>query len=684
MQHLCLTLNYKLTKMKKTSLLLIIVLALVIPAWSQNVQWGYKILGYSTEKGSKKYAAVQALGKPNVLPTSGDNIKAWQPKVNEKESYVKIGFLNPIMPKQIVVAESFHPGHISKVYVYDASGKEYKVAYVPHASAAQARFLSIPTTGIDFPVLAVKIVLQDEKTEVGIDAIGITDSDKPYKPKANPNDVIKANMVATRLSNNVNSPYAEMGPLVSPDGKTLYFSRRGDPADDGGKKDQEDIWYANWDTTINNWGMAKNMGEPLNNKYPNFVNSVSPDGNTILLGNSYMPDGTMEDGVSTSKRTATGWGTPTRLIIEDDDRNESRMANYFESNSKKILLISNNREGDSHGDRDLYVSFLKADTTWTKPLNLGSTINTKATEAAAFLASDDKTLYYTTDGLDGYGGSDIYMSRRLDSTWQKWSTPENLGPVVNSSFDESFFTISASGNQVYYTSQGDKDNDDTDMYMLILPKSLKPLPVMLVYGRVLDSKTNKPVPGVKIFFENLVSGKEVGFASSSYNSGHYQIVLPSGSNYGYLAQENGYISVNSNIDLTAMKEFKEYKKDLYITPIEVGEKVVINNIFFDFDKYELKKESFLELDRLVNLLKTNNGMKIEISANTDNIGTEAYNDGLSIRRAESVTKYLLTKSGIETDRITMKHYGDLNPVASNATAAGRQLNRRVEFKILSK
>ncbi|HWZ21339.1 MAG TPA: OmpA family protein, partial [Cytophagaceae bacterium] len=334
-------------------------------------------------------------------------------------------------------------------------------------------------------------------------------------------------------------------------------------------------------------------------------------------------------------------------------------------------------------DRDLYVSFLKGDSTWTKPLNLGKNINTKGTEAAPFLASDDRTLYFTSDGLNGYGGSDIYMSRRLDNTWTNWSVPENLGPIVNTAHDESYLTLTASGDKVYFTSQVRNEND-VDMYMLTLPKILKPTPVMLLLGRVINSKTNEYIPGVKIFFEDLTTGVEIGIASSNVNSGNYQMILPSGNNYGYLAEKPGFISVNSNIDLTKMTEYKEYHKDLYLTPIEVGQSIVINNIFFDFDKYDLKKESFPELNRLVKILNSNTTMKIEISAYTDDMGTIKYNDNLSIKRAESVVNYLLSNSGIDKSRIVMKHYGESKPVASNATANGRQLNRRVEFKILVK
>jgi OmpA-OmpF porin, OOP family len=669
--------------MKKITLLLIVLLAVASPIWAQNIQWAFNVLEYSSEKGTKEYGAIQAIGKPNVFPATGENSKAWQPKLTEKESFIKVAFFTPVKPRQIIISESLNPGHITGIYIYDSQGVQHTVIDPKKKSTLAGRFLYVNTSAIDFEVYAVKIVLTHENSEVAIDAIGITESDKAFKIRTNPADVIKANMIARKLGVNVNSEYPEMGPLVSPDGKTLFYSRRGDPADKGGKEDEEDIWYADWDETNQKWGPGKNISTPLNNKYPNFVNSISPDGNTILLGNSYLPDGEMEDGVSMSQRTATGWGTPTRLIIENDDRNKSKMANYFLSNSQKILFISNDRKGDSHGDRDLYVSFVKPDNTWTKPLNLGKTINTKGTEAAPFLASDDRTLYFTSDGLNGYGGSDIYMSRRLDDTWLKWSEPENMGPVVNSSLDESFFTLSASANQVYYTSQSKKGND-VDMYTLSLPKSLKPFPVMLLSGRVLNSKTNEPVLGVRIFFENLATGVELGVASSSYDSANYKIVLPSGNNYGYMASKEGYISVNSNIDLTNMADYKEYKRDLYITPIEVGQTIVLNNIFFVFDKYELKKESFFELDRLVVLMNKNSNMKIEISSNTDNVGTLAYNDELSIKRAESVLNYLITKSGIDNSRIVMKHYGELNPVATNTTEKGRQLNRRVEFKILSK
>lgn len=654
--------------------------------WSQNIQWAFNVIEYSSEKESNAYAAKQVLGLPNSMPAGRENINSWIPKINKKEQYIKVGFLNPIMPKQIIVAESYSPGQIAKIYVYDADGHETEVAsYKNEINLAASKILYVKLKDINFYVFAVKLTFfKDKDVAFGIDAIGISENTKPFVIVSDSKSIIKNNMIATRLNANVNSEYPEMGPLVSPDGQTLYFSRRYDPADMGGKKDEEDIWYSNWDNSLKDWGIAKNMGHPLNNTDPNFINSISPDGNSILLGNSYLADGSMENGVSKSIRTDTGWSTPVRLDIEDEDRNKSFKVNFFESNSQKILLISNNRRADSYGNRDLYVSFLITENKWTKPLNLGKIINTKGTESAPFLAADDKTMYFASDGLAGYGGSDIYMSRRLDDSWTNWSVPENLGPIVNTASDESYLTLDASGTKVYYTSQTNVDSD-VDMYTLKLPKIFKPLPVMLIKGKVIDSKTNKAIVNVKIFFENLKTGAEVGIAKSSPDSGNFKIILPSGEKYGYLAEKENYISVHSHIDLANLQEYKEYHQDIYLTPIDTGQTVAFNNIFFDYNKYVLKKESFFELNRLANILVANKNMVIEVSGNTDNIGGVKFNDALSLKRAQAVAAYLYAKnSSILKDRIKLIHNGESKPIATNTTNSGRELNRRVQFKILEK
>ncbi|MBA3680627.1 MAG: OmpA family protein [Bacteroidetes bacterium] len=669
--------------MKKIIILFLFVLPFFVNA--QTLQWAYKVVDHSSQVGTKEYSSKQVLGRPNVLPRSGKNANAWEPKGSgEKTEFIKVSFLTPMKAKYILVAESNHPGYISRVIAYDSLDHEKEVvSYAFKKGLSGSRLLNIDASAIDFKIASVKVIFQSIKdVPVAIDAIGLLESDKPMEIKLSESDIVKSGMIATKLTGGVNSAYPEMGPLVSPDGNTLYFSRYRDPANVGGKDDDEDIWYAEWDNKANTWGPAKNIGEPLNNKFPNFINSISPDGNTILLGNAYSVDGSMRQGVSMSHRTPTGWSFPQTIQI-DDDFNNSEFVAYYLSNSQKYLLMAKEIKKDTYGKLDIYVSTMKEDSTWTKPLNLGHQVNSRGTESAPFLAADDRTLYYTSDGLTGYGGSDVYMTRRLDDTWTNWSIPENLGPKVNTSHDESFFTVSASGNKVYFTTESETAGD-YDLYSLALVKNLKPTPVVLVKGKVINSKTNQPVADVRIFFENLADGKEAGIAVSNPVTGEYAIVLPSGANYGYLAEKKDYISVNSNIDLSKLPEYKEMTQDLYITPLEAGQSISINNIFFDFDKSELKKESFYELDRLVKLFKGYPAMQVEISGHTDNVGPKKYNDQLAHKRAEAVAKYIKNKLGSSEAQVTLKSYGETQPAASNATAKGRQLNRRVEFKVISK
>ncbi|MFA5403843.1 MAG: OmpA family protein [Ignavibacteria bacterium] len=211
---------------------------------------------------------------------------------------------------------------------------------------------------------------------------------------------------------------------------------------------------------------------------------------------------------------------------------------------------------------------------------------------------------------------------------------------------------------------------------------MKPNPVVLIYGRVLNAKTNEPIEA-EIKYENLSSGLEAGIANSNPNDGSYKIILPYGNNYGYSAKANGYYSVSENINLKKFSDYKEIEKNLYLAPIEIGEVVRLNNIFFDFNKYELKPESFPELDRIVKFLTDYPILEIELSGHTDNLGSHDYNQKLSENRANAVAEYLFTK-GISRNRIMVIGYGETLPIDTNDTDEGRQKNRRVEFKILKK
>jgi outer membrane protein OmpA-like peptidoglycan-associated protein len=333
---------------------------------------------------------------------------------------------------------------------------------------------------------------------------------------------------------------------------------------------------------------------------------------------------------------------------------------------------------DTYGDRDLYVSFLKDNGNWTEPKNLGKILNTAGTESSPFLAADDRTLYFSSNGFSGYGASDIYVTRRLDDTWTNWSEPENLGPNINSEGDDLFFNIPLTGDAAYY-SRGANDAD-VDIYQLELPVFYKPSPVVVVKGKVYNAKTNEPLGGTRIFYERLSDGVEVGIARSE-SSGDYQIILPYGERYGYLAERDGFVAISANINLSEEQEYKEITQDLYLVPIEAGVDITLNNIFFDFDKATLRPESYPELNRLLELLNDNATMRIRIEGHTDNVGSDAYNQGLSQRRANAVGRFL-TVNGIASDRLQIVGMGETEPVATNETDEGRQKNRRVQFEIL--
>jgi outer membrane protein OmpA-like peptidoglycan-associated protein len=297
------------------------------------------------------------------------------------------------------------------------------------------------------------------------------------------------------------------------------------------------------------------------------------------------------------------------------------------------------------------------------------------------LAADGVTLYFASTGYSSYGSDDIYMTKRLDDTWQNWTEPQNLGPSINTSSADLNFTMPASGDYAYLVTDNQAIGG-SDIFRVKLPEVLKPKPVVLIKGKVIDAKTGKPI-AANVKYENLNTATEVGIANAEPKTGNYAIILPCGANYGFMATAPGYIAENQNLDLSSSGSYSEIQKNLVLVPIEIGQKIRLNNLFFETGKFELKPTSTPELTRIVNFLKLNMNVKIEISGHTDNVGKEADNLLLSQNRAKAVAEYL-TANGIDISRIQYKGYGSTQPYGLNDTDTNRALNRRVELKILSK
>jgi OOP family OmpA-OmpF porin len=680
--------NFVYSCMKRIFLSVLFLTGFIVTSNAQIVQWASKVIEFSSELTPVQYSAQQALGKPDVLPAGGQSPNAWTPDKPKRKEFLKLGFAKPINIRQIAVAESHNPSAIFRVLAYDEAGREYEINKLnPMAVPLKGRMLNLFVEQTPYKVTAVKIEFDGAALPdyFGIDAVAITDSNYPIIADIPKLQLLASGIVIEALDKNVNSDYSELNPLLSPDGKTLYFSRKNHPGNTGGVKDKEDIWYSELDST-GHWEIAKNMGSRFNNESPNFVTSiqsVTPDGRTAImaLGNKYESNGKVLAGVSISTNVGGSWSAPKSLTITND-YNFNEKANYFLTNNRKTLILSVERE-DSQGDRDLYVSFMQDDSIWTEPLNLGDVVNTANEESAPFLAADDKTLYFSSKGFSGYGASDIYVSRRLDDTWTSWSDPENLGPEINSPLEDLFFNIPAASEYAYYSRGVTETN--TDIFRVKLPIVKSPDPWVTVKGRIIDA-TGKAV-GAKIIYERLPDGKELGIAQSNPETGEYEIRLPAGHLYGVRAESKDRVSENQSLDLRNVTadqviEHKDFNLDpIQVTTVEENITIVLNNVFFDFDKAVLKLESFPELNRIVALMDEKTGMQIEISGHTDATGAESYNLGLSERRAKSVVKYL-TEKGIEASRVTSLFFGESKPLETNANNEGRRKNRRVEFKIL--
>ena len=428
--------------MKRNLLPLLALLLFSYQGHGQVVQWATKVLDFSSELTPVQYSAQQALGKPNVMPAGGQNPNAWTPDKPKRLEFLKLGYANPMQIEQIAIAESHNPSALFKIYAYDEIGTEHLIhSFNPSPVPLKGRMLNVFVEKTPYKVAAIKLEFDGEALTdyFSIDAVAIADVSIPIIADISLPELLSRGLVIEQLDKNVNSNYTELNPLLSPDGKTLYFSRKNHPDNMGGVNDKEDIWYSEL-TSDGKWALAKNMGPSFNNEGPNFVNAVAttPDGQSVLvLGNKYLPNGKMLAGVSMSTNINGNWTKPMAINIEND-YNFNEKANYFLANTKKTLLMSIERE-DSKGGRDLYVSFQKSDSTWAAPLNLGSVVNTANEESAPFLASDDKTLYFSSNGFSGYGGSDVYITKRLDDTWTSWSEPQNMGPDINSKLDDLSF-----------------------------------------------------------------------------------------------------------------------------------------------------------------------------------------------------------------------------------------------------
>ena len=652
--------------------------------YGQKVLWADKVLGYSSEYRPAAYGfayrAKQILGEPNKLPDFGNSPCAWSPSDadSRNEEWIKVGFEKSIDLKQIAIAENFNPGSVARVYAYDESGKEYLISDTPAAQlAVKGRMLRVFPKQQNIRANAVKIVIQPSKVSGfnQIDAIGISESAEPIEAVINLAAGMEIKYQKENMGKAINTKGQEVAPIISPDGKTLYFTRSNFEGNIGSPA-RQDVWLS----TLNDkgqWSNAVNMGSPINNAGDNAITSISADGKTIYLINIYRPDGSMYFGFSRSFKTKTGWGFPKESKILNLVENPSTIE-LTVSPFENVLIMSVQRS-DTEGGKDLYISFLQKDNTWSEPRNLGNVINTADYEGTPFLALDNKTLYFSSQGHSGYGECDLFLTRRLDDTWLNWSKPENLGTAINSPLWDAFINIPATGDYAYF-SASDKALGQEDIFRIRMSPEIKPDPVAVVTGTVYEAETNKPV---KSDISADIKKDNSSFAKATFDpeTGEYHLILPLKEVYRVSASGEGYFSVSEDIDLSGDTGFRTIKKNLYLQPIKPGQQIRLNNSMFSQSSAEVTPSSYPELDRIVATMNSYPTMEILLEGHTDNQGEVQKNVKLSEDRVGEVKKYLLSK-GIDSKRIQTKAWGPARPIASNLTEQTRQKNRRVEFTIL--
>lgn len=486
------------------------------------------------------------------------------------------------------------------------------------------------------------------------------------------------------LGDKINSKHVESGPRISHDGKTLYFFRIDHPQNVAHTRD---IWMSQLADDDSTWSEAKHMGEPLNNHGNNSVHSISTDGKKLLLHNIYMKNGTVLNGLSISEKQNDGtWTFPEPLHVKKFKNDE--VCSFFMNDQWDVLILCIHGK-DSKGHQDLYVSFKyeKHDKEyWTQPKNMGKVVNSAGSEATAFLAADGKTLYFSSNGRENtVGGFDIYKTTRLDSSWTKWSEPENLGKPFNTEDDEFYFSLPAKSDYAYLSHhfKGSDSLEHSDIVRIKLREHDKANPVVLLNLKVYDDSTKKPINATVKFYQ-MPEKKPFGGGKVDSITG-IENTFPCGYDYYIEIVAEGYVPKIEEITLEC-EDFEERELEIFVTPEVEGISWDIEHIYFEFNRATLLPESFPELDKLVDIMKDAPNVQVEISGHTDARGKDAYNLSLSQRRAESVVNYL-TEHGVNKKQLVAKGYGEqhIRNKCTNGVSCSEeehQHNRRVEFKIL--
>ena len=480
------------------------------------------------------------------------------------------------------------------------------------------------------------------------------------------NEAIKTplNFVAAEMPSTINFQNKQYFPVLTADNETLIFTARSDDGD-------ENLYISN--LVDGTWTNPKSISPNINSTANEGTCSISADGHTLVFTSCDGKNSLGSCDLYISKKIGEEWSVPENM--GSNINSPFWDAQPTLSNDGRILYFSSDRQG-GYGRKDLFMSELDKNNNWTKALNLGKTINTLGDEISPFIHANGRTLFFASDGHLGLGGLDLFMTEVKAGVYAK---PENLGFPINNYEDQVALFITADGTKGYYSSDA---NNSIKLFQFDIPKQLsdKFKRASFVRGKVQDAESKKYV-SAEIELIDLKTNQVITQVKSDAISGEYTAVLPTGSKYGLFINKTNYFFKSLTFDFSEKKDIQGKTINISLEPIKKDVKTVLNNIFFDSGKAELRPESFTELDKLFNLLRENSALKVEISGHTDDVGKDIDNQILSEKRALAVKDYLI-KKGVNPVNIISVGYGKTKPIMPNDSEENRQINRRIEMSIL--
>lgn len=486
------------------------------------------------------------------------------------------------------------------------------------------------------------------------------------------------------MGDSINSSDQEYFPAITGDGKTFLFTRRLKSVDANGRKQEQEDFYISI-MSAKGWSKAQPVTE-INSTGNEGAPSLSADGQYLFFtaceelyteSNQRKTKGSCD--LFIAKKVGDKFTNPRNLEFPVNTGSwESQPS--FSSDGRTLYFVREIKGANNVTQRDIYVTKIGDNAQWSEPVSVSDKINTSADEMSVFIHPDDQTIYFSSNGHTGMGGQDIFYCKREPNG--EWGEPINIGYPINTPSDEQSLLVSPDGETGYFSSDRQGGKGGEDLYQFNLYEKARPQPITYMKGKVYDADTKIPL-GASFELIDLATGKPVVRSTSNSVNGQFIVCLPAGRSYALNVSKDGYLFYSDNFQLKDPKSAKDpVLKDVPMKPIKAGQSIVLKNIFYDTDKFDLKEESKAELTKLMDFLIKNPKVNFEISGHTDNVGSKPYNQTLSEKRAKTVYDYLIT-AGIPATRLTSKGYGDTKPIADNSTDTGKSQNRRTEFLIVS-